>query len=147
MLLVAKRRVIKGILLSNLELIRPRGIRGSCRLTAVWVLASTDLSRHLRKCLKGSPGLSSHWDFDGWTVHLDPTILITSSITREAVQLQKCLLSILNADARALLHKMGRQTVDPTFGKLLAARLARMLVAVARIVKLSTSLEVLEDQC
>ena len=146
MLLIAKGWVIQRVLLSNLELIRPWRIRRRCGLVAIRMLASSDLSRHLCQCLQSSPGLSSHWEFDGWTIHLDPAILITSCITGEAIQLQERLLSIVNANTRAFLHKVCRQTVDPTFGKLLAARLARMLVAIARIIQFGASLKVLEDQ-
>lgn len=42
---------------------------------------------------------------------------------------------------------MRRQAVDATLRKLLATSLACMLVTIARIVQLGTSLEVLEDQC
>ena len=146
-LLVAKRRVIKGVLLSNLELVRAWRIRGSRRLVAVGVLACADLSRHLCQCLESSPGLSSHWEFNRGTVHLCSTIRITRCITREAVQLQQCLLSIVNADTWALLHKVCGEAVDATLGKLLATSLARMLISIARIVQFSTPLEVLEDQC
>jgi hypothetical protein len=146
-LFVAKGRVIKGVLLSNLELVRAWRVRGSRRLVAVGVLACADLSRHLCQRLESSPGLSSHWEFNRRTVHLCSTIRITSCITREAVQLQQCLLPIVNADARALLHKVCREAVNTTLWKLLAASPARMLIPIARIVQFSTPLEVLEDQC
>jgi hypothetical protein len=103
-------------------------------LIAVWVLASANLSRHLCKSLESSPGLSSKREFDSRTNHLCPTTLITSCVTREAIQLKQGLLSIMDANARALLHQMCGQAIDTALRKLLAARLARMLVAIARIV-------------
>jgi hypothetical protein len=131
MLLVAKGGVIQSILLSHLELIRPWRIWRSCSLVAIRVLASTDLPRHFSQSLKSSPALSGHWEFDSRAIHLNPAILITSSITGEAIQLQQRLLSVVNANTRTFLYEMCRETVDPTLGKLLAARLACMLVAIA----------------
>lgn len=87
-LLVAERRVVECVLLSNLELVRSRSVLGGRGLVVVWVFAGTDLSRHLGQSLKSSPALSRQWEFDGRAVHLHSTVLITSCVTRKAVQLQ-----------------------------------------------------------
>jgi hypothetical protein len=148
MLFVAQRGVIKGILLSNLKLVRARRVgRGGGLVVVSWVLAGSDLSRDLCEGLKSSPSLTCDWELDRGSAHLSSTIGVISSIAREAIQLQQSLLSIVNADTRALLHEVRRQAVDTTLGELFATSLAGMLIAVARIVQLGTSIEVLEDEC
>ena len=64
----------------------------------------------------------------------------------EAIKLEKSLLAVSECNSGAFLDEMGSKTIDASLGELLAACLASMLVSVARIVELRTSLEVLENQ-
>jgi hypothetical protein len=62
------------------------------------------------------------------------------------VQGQQGLSPLLEADCRTFLDQVCCQTIDASFGELFAARLAGVLISVARIVQFRASLEVSENQ-
>lgn len=66
---------------------------------------------------------------------------------RHIVHFEDCRLAISFGEAIALLNQMVGQAVDATLGELLAAVFTGMGIAIARVIKLSTSQKVLEDQC
>lgn len=64
----------------------------------------------------------------------------------QLVELQQRALAVAEGQRRAFLDQVGGEAVDAALGELLAARLARVLVAVARILELGAALKVLENQ-
>jgi hypothetical protein len=55
-------------------------------------------------------------------------------------------LSVPEWDGLAFFHQVIREAIDATFGELLAARLAGMLVAIARILEFRSAIEELKDE-
>ena len=68
------------------------------------------------------------------------------SMIRNIVQLEKRLSTIRSADSWAFLDEMRSETIDATFGESFSAGLAGVLVAVAGVVELCATSEVLENQ-
>lgn len=67
-------------------------------------------------------------------------------VIRNVVELEERFSAVWRANSWTLLDQMRGKTIDSTFWKLLATRLASMLVAIARVVQLGTACEVLKNQ-
>jgi hypothetical protein len=68
------------------------------------------------------------------------------SMIRNIVQLEKRLSTIRRADSWAFLDEMRCEAIDAAFGKSFSAGLAGVLVAIAGVIELCATSEVLKNQ-
>jgi hypothetical protein len=149
-LLVTDRRIIKGILLLELESVT-RWLRSSARSScasdnSLIVLGITHLSRHLCQGFESSP-FSIGIIRIGRIVHLSLSVSSGRIGTVwDIIERQEGNPFLLHGHCDAFLDQMCLQAVNTPLGENLVACFACMDVSVTRIVQLGTSLEVFENQ-
>jgi hypothetical protein len=124
---------------------------GKCRSPPLRLVRSTHLSRRFGQHIQSVKILArrkrnlARFPFI-LSCRIRVLILITIRKVGKFVESQQDALSVPQRDRGAFLYQMIGEAIDAAFGKLLAACLARMLVAITGILKLLASNEELEDE-